>query len=90
MARSRWLSVAVAIPWLAGCTVIVVEGNHNRIRDAGGHGGLALQQPDADAPDWLTRAEHLQRAERLQPPEPRKRAESPQQLRDGLPGTGQP
>lgn len=83
MALSRWLTMAVASFWLSGCTVIVVEGNHNRIRDAGGHGGLALQEPDADAPAWLTYAEHL---ERLQ----RERAENPQQRRDGLPGAGQP
>ena len=96
MALSRWLLMAVASFWLAGCTVIVVEGNHNRIRDAGGHGGLALQQPDSGAPDWLTYAEHLERLQRLQPMQPmqpleqRERAESPQQRRDGLPGAGQP
>lgn len=86
MALSSWLPMAVASLWLSGCTVIVVEGNHNRIRDAGGHGGLALQEPDADAPAWLTYAEHLEHLERLQ----RERAESPQQRRDGLPGAGQP
>jgi len=48
--------------WQAGCTVISVEGDGNRIRDAGGHGGLALPEGSAaeNGPDWLERLERLE------------------------------
>lgn len=46
---------------LGGCTVISVEGDHNRIRDAGGHGGVAVAAPD-DAPTWVERLERIERA----------------------------
>jgi hypothetical protein len=46
----------------AGCTMIIVEGDANRIRDAGGHGGLALPEIPASEKnsDWLERLERLE------------------------------
>lgn len=52
---------AALVLLLAGCTVISVEGDHNRIRDAGGHGGLAVPAPD-DASTWHERLERIERA----------------------------
>jgi hypothetical protein len=65
MANQRKLGVVVLAlslgSPLAGCTVISVEGDHNRIRDAGGHGGVALPEPD-DAPTWRQRVERIEQA----------------------------
>ncbi|AZG15726.1 MULTISPECIES: hypothetical protein [Cupriavidus] len=47
---------------LTGCTVISVEGDHNRIRDAGGHGGVALPERDDGAATWLERLERIEKA----------------------------
>lgn len=50
---------------LAGCTVISVEGDHNRIRDAGGHGGVVLPASDCApdcAPAWRERLERIEQA----------------------------
>ncbi|RZT36308.1 hypothetical protein [Cupriavidus agavae] len=59
-------SMAVAGAVLTGCTVITVEGNNNQIRDAGGHGGLALPDvPPAGAGRHPGR-ERLERLERLE------------------------
>jgi len=52
--------VALAL-LLAGCTVISVEGDHNRIKDAGGHGGVAIPAAD-DASTWRERLERIERA----------------------------
>lgn len=48
---------------LAGCTVIAVHGDHNHIRDAGGHGGVALPE-QSDAQTWPERIERIERMER--------------------------
>ncbi|PLP96652.1 hypothetical protein CYJ10_31050 [Cupriavidus pauculus] len=59
-ARGKGGMAALAL-LLAGSTVISVEGAHNQIRDAGGHGGGAVPAPD-DAPTWLERLERIERA----------------------------
>lgn len=76
----RWAqSMAAAGILLAGCTVISVEGDHNRISDAGGHGGLTFPE-GADGggagAHWLQRLERLERLEHRErrlgnPPAPR-------------------
>ena len=58
----RVMMLALLLAWPpAGCTLISMEGDHNRIRDAGGHGGMALPDPD-DAPTWRERLERIEQA----------------------------
>jgi len=54
------VGVSVFGLWLAGCTVISVEGDHNRISDAGGHGGVTLPEGDG-ALTWLERIERIEK-----------------------------
>ncbi|WP_156545870.1 hypothetical protein [Cupriavidus sp. D384] len=67
----RGLQCVVALGCLlTGCTVISVEGDHNRIRDAGGHGGVVRQQEQEQergqgqdrARTWLERLERIEQA----------------------------
>jgi len=57
---ARGMAVLAAL--LTGCTVITVEGDQNRIRDAGGHGGVALPEETGDAPTWVERVERIEKA----------------------------
>ena len=60
MKTRNWTLLATV--WaLTGCTVIAVEGNHNHIRDAGGHGSAAVLEPDS-APGSLERWERGEKA----------------------------
>lgn len=43
--RGRWLVWSAWAAWLAaqsGCTVICIDGDHNRVDDAGGHGKISM------------------------------------------------
>lgn len=55
-------AMAMVSAWLSGCTVIAVHGDHNHIRDAGGHGGVAVSEAD----DAATLAERIERIERIE------------------------
>lgn len=42
--RWHWLAGAAWLVAQSGCTVICIDGNDNRVQDAGGHGKISVPQ----------------------------------------------